>query len=98
MNRVQNRIGLAGVVLLGLFCVSSLSAQAAPPAESITSEQAMACLKTAIASHPGRVKSLDVDIKAGKVLCEVEIAGENGREMELHVDVSTDQVVSSRPD
>jgi uncharacterized membrane protein YkoI len=98
MNRVQKRSGLAGLLLLGVLCATPLAAQNQAPAESITSEQAMACLRTAVASHPGRIKSLDVDVKGGKVLCEVEIAGENGRETELHIDVTTNQVVSSRPD
>jgi uncharacterized membrane protein YkoI len=98
MNRVQNRSGLACAVLLVALSASSLSAQGQRPAENITAEQAISCIRTAIASHPGRVAGLDVDIKGGKAICEVEIAGEDGRKMELQVDVSTNQVVSSQPD
>jgi uncharacterized membrane protein YkoI len=98
MNRSLSRQGKAAVLLLVVFSAGSLSAQGQRPAENITSEQAITCIRTAIASHPGRVESLDVDIKSGKVLCEVEIAGENGRNTELHVDVSSNQVVDSQPD
>lgn len=98
MNRRWTHAGIASVLLLTGFSASALFAQGQKPAENITSEQAIACIQTAIAKHPGRVESLDVDVKAGKVLCEVEIAGEGGRKMELHVDVTTNQVVESRPD
>ena len=98
MSRQLSRNGIASILLLVAFSASSLSAQGQRPAENVTSDQAIACIKTAIASHPGRVEGLDIDVKTGKVLCEVEIVGENGRKMELQVDVNTNQVVASKPD
>lgn len=98
MSRQLSRNGFVCVVLIAAFSASSLSAQGQRPADNVTSEQAIACIQTAVASNPGRIEGIDIDVKAGKVLCEVEIIGANGRKMELHIDVNTNKVVESRPD
>jgi|GEM_PF-2359092 len=90
---------IGGTLVAFIGCLAPAAqvvAQNARVDESITAEQAAACIRVATSTRPGRVKSLDVDIEKGKLLCEVEIAGDNGRESEIHVDVATNEVHEMR--
>lgn len=92
------RGGLRAAVLLSALSAVPAAAQGQRPPDHITSDEAIACIRAATASQAGRVEGLEVEVRAGKVICEVEIVAENGRKSEVHVDVSTNQVVDTRPD
>lgn len=91
-------VRLPAAVVLGACFAGSVAAQGQRPAENITAEEAIACIRAATASEGGRVDGLEVEVKAGRVICEVEIVGENGRKSEVRVDVSTNEVIDTRPD
>jgi len=81
-------VGLGILVLAG-----DSAAQNAKSDEGITAEQAIDCIKTAVANAPGRVESLEVDRERAQLMCEVEIVADDGSESEVHIDVATNKVV-----
>jgi uncharacterized membrane protein YkoI len=85
-------VALAIGSVLALSAAGPTSAQAQVPPESVTAEQAIACIKTALAARQGRLKDLEIEVKSGKTMCEVEIVDTNGRKVEVHVDVAANTV------
>lgn len=65
---------------------------------SITVEQMIEAIRTAAATKAGKVRGTDVESEDGKVLCEVEILGEDGKTYEVEVDVATNTVVEVEED
>ena len=89
---------LAGLVVTLLF-TGGARVVAAPPGQSasaLTAEEAIACIRTAVAAQAGFVKEVEGDDKKGKRLCEVKIVDETGKRHKLQVDVQTNQVVKAK--
>lgn len=98
MTRLPRLSVIAPVLLLGTLSGALVSAQGQRMSESVTADQAIECIRAAVASLPGRVGDLDIDIKRGKVICEVEIYGEDGSKSEVHVDAESKEVIGTHRD
>ena len=89
-------------LLVGLVVTLFLTgghALAAPPGQLtsvLTADEAIACIRTAVAAQAGLVKEVEGDDEKGKRLCEVKIVDETGKRHKLHVDVQTNQVVKAK--
>ncbi len=60
---------------------------AAPTGQStsaLTTDEAIACIRTAVAAQAGLVKGVEGEDKKGKRLCEVKIVDETGKRHKLH--------------
>ena len=89
---------LAGIVVT-LLLTGGGRAVAAPTGQStsaLTTEEAIACIRTAVAAQAGLVKVVEGEDKKGKRLCEVKIVDETGKRHKLQVDVQTNQVVKAK--
>ena len=89
---------LAGLVIT-LLCtagVPAVAAAASSPREALTVDEAIACIRTAVAAQAGWVKEVEGDDDGGKRLCEVKIVDEAGKRHTVHVDVQTNQVVKTK--
>ena len=88
---------LAGLVVTLLFTGGhALAAPPDQPTSALTVDEAIACIRTAVATQPGLVKEVEGDDEKGKRLCEVKIVDETGKRQKLHVDVQTNQVVKTK--
>ena len=76
----------------------SAAAQGGRPPKDITADEAVACIRTAAAAKAGRVRELDVKIENGAKICQVEIAADDRRKYEVHVDVVTNKVLRVEDD
>ena len=65
---------------------------------ALTAEHVIACIRTATATHVGSIKEVEVKLKRGQWLCEVDIVDDAGQQYELQVDVATYQVVKTERD
>jgi hypothetical protein len=81
------------VVILLLTGGYALAASSGKQISALTADEAIACIRTAVAAQTGLVKGVDGDDKKGKHLCEVKIVDETGKRHTLQVDVETNQVV-----
>jgi hypothetical protein len=72
------------------------AASPGPPPEALTADEAIACIRTAVAAQAGWIKDVEGDKDGGKRLCEVELVDETGKRHKLHVDVQTNQVVKAK--
>jgi ABC-type transport system involved in Fe-S cluster assembly fused permease/ATPase subunit len=63
---------------------------------ALTADQAIACIRTAVSAQAGMVKEVEAEDEGGQRLCEVKIVDDTGKRYELHVDVTTNQVVKAR--
>ncbi|MEJ7929901.1 PepSY domain-containing protein [Ramlibacter sp. AN1015] len=78
-------------------CVMAAAMAAAPALaddRSLPPAQVIDAINVAVAAYPGRVKEVEVTQENGRLLVEVEIVAEGGRERELTVDPATREVVS----
>lgn len=89
MNRYTT---YAVAVSLLLASHVGLSADSARPQKHITSEQAIACIKLAVAAKAGSVTELDVKIENNRTICEVEVIDAKGKKYEVYVDVAANKV------
>jgi uncharacterized membrane protein YkoI len=89
---------LAGLVVTLLLTGGghAVAAATGPATSALTSEEAIACIRTAVAAQAGRVKEIEGDEKKGIRVCEVKIVDETGKRHKLHVDVQTNQVVKAK--
>jgi hypothetical protein len=87
-------IGL--VVTLFLTREHALAATPSQSTSALTADEAIACIRTAVAAQAGLVKEVEGDDEKGKRLCEVKIVDETGKRHKLHVDVQTNQVVKAK--
>jgi hypothetical protein len=89
---------LAGLVMTLLFTGGgpAVAAPADRPPETLTADEAIACIRTAVAAQAGWVKEVEGDDDGGKRLCEVKIVDEAGKRHTLHIDVQTNQVVKTK--
>ncbi len=66
-----------------------------PPREALTAEEAIACMRTAVAAQAGWVKDVEGEDQRGFRLCEVTIVDATGKRHTLHSDVETQQVLKT---
>lgn len=85
--------GFAAAAALAVIITGTAVAQGQKAQEAISADQAVECIKAAIAATPGRVESLEVEHEKGQLLCEVEIVADGGAKSEVHVDPATGKVV-----
>jgi len=67
-----------------------------PSTSALTAEEAIACIRTAVAAQAGLVKEVEGDDEKGQRRCEVKIVDETGKRHKLHVDVQTNQVAKAK--
>jgi uncharacterized membrane protein YkoI len=91
---------VAGLFAMLLLTTGGMAgaAHAAQTASALTADHVIACIRTAVAAQVGLVKEVEVKHKRGQWLCEVEIVDDTGQQHELHVDVTTNQVVKAERD
>ncbi|MBA3242901.1 MAG: PepSY domain-containing protein [Acidobacteria bacterium] len=65
---------------------------------SLSAEQVIASITTAVAAKPGNVLELEAEREKGRTLCEVEILAQDGKTYEVSVDVATNTVVEVEAD
>jgi hypothetical protein len=88
---------LAGlVVTLLLTGGHALAAPPDQPTSALTVDEAIACIRTAVAAQAGWVKEVEGDDEKGKRFCEVKIVDETGKRHKLLIDVQTNQVVKTK--
>lgn len=90
-------------ILIGLFATllftaggMVVAAHAGQITSALTADQAIACIRTAVSAQAGMVKEVEAEDEGGQRLCEVKIVDDTGKRYELHVDVTTNQVVKAR--
>ena len=67
-------------------------------AAALPAEQAVACVRAAVAAKPGNVRGLEVENEGGKVVCEVEVLAEDGKTYEVDLDPATGAVIEVEED
>jgi hypothetical protein len=89
-------------ILAGLFATLRLTvgglvaAHAAQTTSALTADQAIACIRTAVAAQAGMVTKMEVEHKRGQRLCEARIVDETGKRHKLQVDTNTNRVVEPK--
>jgi hypothetical protein len=88
---------LAGLVVTLLLIGGArvVAAPTAPSTSALTAEEAIACIRTAVAAQTGLVKEVEGDDDKGTRLCAVKSVDEAGKRQTLHVDVQTNAVVKA---
>jgi hypothetical protein len=91
---------LAGLCATLLLTIGGMggTAHAAQTTPALAADHVIACIRTAMAAQAGLVKEVEVEYKRGQWLCEVKIVDDTGQKYELHVDVTTNQVVKAERD
>jgi uncharacterized membrane protein YkoI len=99
--------GIRGLMFAGLIAMAMLTDGFQITAEgrggqdteaAITADQAIEAIKTAIATKPGKVRDVDIENEGGKIICEVEILGQDGRAYDVTVDIATNKVIKVEED
>jgi hypothetical protein len=93
--KVERWTGLV-ISLLLLGGNAAVAALSGPPPESLTAEEAIACIRTAVAAQAGWVKDVEGEHERGLRVCEVKIVDETGKRHTLHIDVETQQVLKTK--
>jgi len=98
MRPLQRATNLLGgfVVMLLLTGGHALAASSGKHTSALTTDEAIACIRTAAAAQTGLVKGIEGDDEKGKRLCKVKIVDETGTRHKLQVDVQTNQVVKTK--
>ncbi len=52
-----------------------------------------ACMKAALAKHPGTVLSMEAEVENGKAVYEFDIKGKDGKEWEVECDAATAKII-----
>ena len=89
---------LAGLVVTLLLIGGghAMAASTGPSRSALTTDEAIACIRTAVAAQAGWVKGVEGEDKKGQRLCEVKIVDEAGKRHKLQIDVQTNQVVKAK--
>jgi uncharacterized membrane protein YkoI len=79
---------------LSLIAIAQ-SGMAAEPraAKQVSAEQAMSCIKQAVAAKAGQIKELEVKVESNRTVCEVEIIAADGKKHEVYIDVAANKVL-----
>lgn len=91
-----NRGARLALTLLLLGGGAAVAAPADPPREALTADEAIACIRTAVAAQAGFIREVEGDAEGGKRICEVKLVDEAGKRHTLYVDVQTNQVIKSK--
>lgn len=59
---------------------------------SLSVEEFIASIRTAVAAKPGRVQSVEAESEDGKTLCDVTVLAADGKTYEVAVDVASNKV------
>ena len=62
-------------------------------AKQVTADQAIACIKLAVAAKAGNVREMEVKADSNRTVCEVEIVATDGKKHEVYVDVAAAKVL-----
>lgn len=99
MSRTQKRIipvtvAIASILVTGASLASSdqENKDIRLTADMLTMEQITA---QALTTHPGKVTEASLEREEGKMVWEVEIEGDNGRELEIYYDAKTGKEIKS---
>lgn len=65
---------------------------------AISADQAIACVRTAVAAKPGDVRAMETENEGGKVICEIEVLAQDGKTYEVEVDVESNTVTEVEED
>jgi hypothetical protein len=89
---------LAGLVVTLLLTGGghAVAAPTAQPPSTLTADEAIACIRTAVTAQAGLVKEVEGDDEGGKRFCEVKIVDETGKKHKLQIDVQTNQIVKAK--
>jgi hypothetical protein len=91
-----NRGTRLALTLLLLGGGAAVAAPADPPRETLTADEAIACIRTAVAAQAGWIKDVEGDEEGGKRLCKVELVDETGKRHKVHIEVQTQEVVKAK--
>jgi hypothetical protein len=83
------------IPLLLLGGGATVAALPGPPREALTAEEAIACIRTAVAAQAGWVHDVEGEDERGFRLCEVTIVDATGKRHTLPSDVETQQVLKT---
>ncbi len=81
MNKSLISIALAGILTISIN-----------PANAAHHDPLSACVKVALAKHPGRMDSLSYEFEDGKSQFEIDIKGNDGRNWEVECDASSGKI------
>lgn len=59
---------------------------------SLSVEEFIASIRTAVAAKPGRVQAVEAESEGGKTLCDVTVVAADGKTYEVAVDVASNKV------
>ena len=65
---------------------------------AVSADQAVACVRTAVATKPGDVRAVEAEREGGKLVCEVEVLAQDGKTYEVVVDTATGAVIEVESD
>lgn len=68
------------------------------PKAAVPAELVIACISTAVAAKPGRVRAVEVENEGDKTICEVEVLAQDGKTYEVDVDVATNTIIKVEDD
>lgn len=82
---------------IALYCLLATplawSADTAKAPKHLTTDQAVSCIKLAVAARAGNVRELEVDVENNRTICEVEVIDSKGKKFEVYVDVAANKVL-----
>jgi hypothetical protein len=99
MRRYRAQVDYWTRLVITLLLLGSSAAGAAPPGpppKALTAEEAIACIRTAVAAQAGWVKDVEGEEERRLRVCEVKIVDETGKRHTLHIDVETQQVLKTK--
>jgi uncharacterized membrane protein YkoI len=82
---------IAAFLLAGSHTVLAAEKERAP--RQVTADQAIACIKHAVAARAGHVTDVDIKVNDNRTICEVSLVDAKGKKFEAHVDVAANKVV-----
>ena len=89
---------IALTLAAGLFGMKATGQNNRNGKVSLSAEQVIASVTTAVAAKPGSVLELEAENEKGKLVCEVEILAPDGKTYEVVVDVATNTAVEVEAD
>lgn len=89
---MKKNLTIATAIALGAVSFASLSAEPRAP-KHVSADQAIACIKAALAAKPGNITELEVKTERNKTVCEVELIASDGKKFEVYVDVASGKVM-----
>lgn len=81
------------VAVLGLASAAAIPGEATRPQRQLSADQAIECIRLAVAARPGNVRELEVKVDGKRTLCEVEVIDANGKKLDVYVDIAAKTVV-----